>query len=374
MLRALVKTGGSRILHWAGVDRLAATLVGTSAVPMVIGYHRVVENFAEAAKTSIPSMLISRSMLERHLEWLARRYRLVSLDELAVRIQRGAKFDRPVAAITFDDGYRDNYDCAFPLLKRMGIPAAVFVSAGLIGTPRGLIHDRVYGGLRRAFSIWTDAWPRVLHLLAEHQILPALTVPAMQSAFAAARFLLSSLSHEQLVEAMDAIEAELGTASLDTGSEMLSWEMVGEMHREGILIGSHTCSHVLLTNENPRKIAEELANSRTLLEQKLGVSIRHFAYPDGKFNRQSVRAVAAAGYRYAYTICRHRLTDSLPLTIPRKLLWEQSCLDARGAFSSPVMSCLVNGVFDFRLDCGETHNSLVNEDKFSQIKKAGWAA
>src|SRR5579885_3253893 len=121
MLRALVKTGGSRILHWAGVDRLAATLVGTSAVPMVIGYHRVVENFAEAAKTSIPSMLISRSMLERHLEWLARRYRLVSLDELAVRIQRGAKFDRPVAAITFDDGYRDNYDCAFPLLKRMGI-------------------------------------------------------------------------------------------------------------------------------------------------------------------------------------------------------------------------------------------------------------
>jgi peptidoglycan/xylan/chitin deacetylase (PgdA/CDA1 family) len=146
------------------------------------------------------------------------------------------------------------------------------------------------------------------------------------------------------------------------------------MHQAGITLGSHTRTHILLTNESPRRIKDELQGSRRDLENKLAVSIRHFAYPDGKFNKQSLRAVAAAGYRYAYTICRHRDPDSLSLTIPRKLLWEKSALNARGEFSPPVMSCLLNGVFDFRNTCGATHRSLVNEDHTTERANSGWAA
>src|SRR5207244_13385113 len=96
----------------------------------------------------------SRRMLERQLAWIGRHFRFISLDELCPRLECGESFDEPVAAITFDDGYRDVYDHAFPLLKRKGIPWAVFVVTGLIGTSRLQSYDKLYLLIARAFSTW----------------------------------------------------------------------------------------------------------------------------------------------------------------------------------------------------------------------------
>src|SRR5262245_211860 len=73
--------------------------------PLILGYHRVVSDFAAAARTEMPSMLISRAMFERHIESIGRSFRFVSLDEIGEHAASGRPFDDPVAAITFDDGY-----------------------------------------------------------------------------------------------------------------------------------------------------------------------------------------------------------------------------------------------------------------------------
>ena len=139
------------------------------------------------------------------------------------------------------------------------------------------------------------------------------------------------------------------------GVEPLTWEMLAEMAQSGITIGSHTRTHVLLPNESTQRVQEEIEDSRRDLELKLGLPIRHFAYPDGMFNRQTVRAVAAAGYRYAYTTCRHKDPQYPLLTVPRRVLWEHSCTDASGSFSPAIMSCQVNGMFDLMSGCGRSH-------------------
>src|SRR5689334_18284444 len=92
--------------------------------PVIIDYHRVVENFERSAANTIPSMLISTRMLERHIDWLAKRFSFWSLDEIGRQLESGHPFEKPAAAITFDDGYGDVYHHAYPLLKRKGIPAA----------------------------------------------------------------------------------------------------------------------------------------------------------------------------------------------------------------------------------------------------------
>src|SRR5438876_1202169 len=112
----------------------AATADG--ATPFIICYHRVVENFERSMRVAIPSMLISAQMLEQHIEWLARRFSIVSLDEIGRELQSGRSLRKPAAAITFDDGYADVYHHAYPLLKRKGVPAALFVVSDLIGTGR----------------------------------------------------------------------------------------------------------------------------------------------------------------------------------------------------------------------------------------------
>ena len=151
-VRGLVKTAVARALSWSRADALIGMLSDTGTSPIVLGYHRVVEDFDAAARVAIPAMLTSRRMLEQQLDWIGQRYQFVSLDELGEELGRGRASGRPLAAVTFDDGYRDVYDEAFPVLVKKGIPAAVFVVTDLVGTGQVQIHDRLYMLMCRAFE------------------------------------------------------------------------------------------------------------------------------------------------------------------------------------------------------------------------------
>jgi len=86
MLRQLAKTGIACALHWTGANKLIGVLNDSRNMPLVLGYHRVVEDYAASAGHSLPAMLISRRMLERQLDWIGRHFRFVSLDELSPRL------------------------------------------------------------------------------------------------------------------------------------------------------------------------------------------------------------------------------------------------------------------------------------------------
>src|SRR5215831_1616264 len=145
MLRSIGKTCFAAVysLTYAAYGR-STRLTPRATSPFIICYHRVVENFGRSAETAIPSMLISTSMLERHIDWLAKRYKIVSLDEIGKQLEANGPVHRLLAAITFDDGYADVYHNAFPLLKRKGVPAGVFVVTDLVGTGRPQVFDRLY--------------------------------------------------------------------------------------------------------------------------------------------------------------------------------------------------------------------------------------
>ncbi|RPH94739.1 MAG: hypothetical protein EHM68_13630, partial [Lysobacterales bacterium] len=125
-LRSLAKTGCAVGLDWTQLGSLVGSWRGLKGMPLVVGYHRVVRDFDRSDSLSISPMLTSARTFEQHLDWIGRRYRFVSLDELAVTLEKQETNGKPVAAITFDDGYRDVYQNAFPILKRRGIPSAVF--------------------------------------------------------------------------------------------------------------------------------------------------------------------------------------------------------------------------------------------------------
>jgi peptidoglycan/xylan/chitin deacetylase (PgdA/CDA1 family) len=340
-----------------GADRWTRLAGIRKRFPAVIGYHRVVEEFSRSAKSSIPAMLISRRMLERHLDWLGRRYEFVSLGELGSALASGRKFERPVAAITFDDGYRDVYENGFPILKRKGIPAAVFVVAEWIGSTQSLVHDRLYRALSAYFRKTISPDLELPELRRCLGISICRLLAGTQSPFAATRALLLALCQQDLLHLLKALEERIsGPNDTDPELQPLSWEMLSEMQRAGITVGSHTSTHPVLTNEPRQAIRAEVSASRQVLELRLGAPILHFAYPDGCFDAATVQAVEAAGYRYAYTTCRHQDPNDPRLTIPRKVLWENSCLNSHGDFSPAVMSCQISGLLDLVAGCPREHS------------------
>src|SRR5579862_847058 len=143
MLRSIGKTCFAYAYRLTDAGRLFQRQ-SSGFTPFIACYHRVVGDFHRSATGTIPSMLISAGMLERQIDWLARHCEIMSLDEIGARLESGRPFDKPAAAVTFDDGYSDVYHYAYPLLKRKGIPAAFFVVTGLVGTGRPQLFDRLY--------------------------------------------------------------------------------------------------------------------------------------------------------------------------------------------------------------------------------------
>jgi peptidoglycan/xylan/chitin deacetylase (PgdA/CDA1 family) len=110
-----------------------------------------------------------------------------------------------------------------------------------------------------------------------------------------------------------------------------------------------------MTNESRQRVREEVAGSRQEIEGRLDTGVQHFAYPSGLFNTAAVDAVAEAGYRFGYTTCTHRDAGLPLLTVPRTLLWENSCLDSHGLFSGSIMSCQIHRAFDLVSGCRQRH-------------------
>jgi peptidoglycan/xylan/chitin deacetylase (PgdA/CDA1 family) len=355
-------------------------LSGARGMPLVLGYHRVVERFRDAAERAIPSMLIGRDMLRQQLEWVGRRFRFVSLDEIGSAERSEDPGRRPLAAVTFDDGYEDVFHVAFPLLVEMGIPAAVFPVTDWIGTRELQFHDRLYLLLTRAFAAWRAPAAELGSLLVEAgaDAASARRLRRARSPFSATAVLLDSFPQAVVAALADALAERFPIAEAARAEHgSMSWEMLVTMQRAGFTIGSHTRSHALLTNENPSKVWEETRGSKARLEYRLGTAVRHFAYPDGRFDAGALQAAAGAGYRFAYTTCRHRSARHAHLTIPRRLFWERSSVDAWGSFAPDVMECQVQSVFDLFAPCRQEHALLetapaMDSDVAYGVSPHGW--
>jgi peptidoglycan/xylan/chitin deacetylase (PgdA/CDA1 family) len=326
--------------------------------PLILGYHRVVEDFAAESRTEMGSMLTSTAMFERHLEWLGRRFRFVSLDEIAAHALDDKPFDSPVAAITFDDGYRDVYEQAFPILQRMGIPAAIFIVTDLVGQDDWQTHDKLYYLLGKAYARWDDPRRELFGVMAELDLPTLAVLPprATQSPFSTVGALLPSLSNTDVHRVMTALEAMVGNGRHDI-PRSLTWPMVTRMRRAGLTIGSHTRTHVSLPAESPDSAFDELASSKSALERQLDEPIEHFAYPGGQFTPAVVDTAVRAGYRFAYTACPHCDSRHPTMTLERLLLWEGSSRDASGRFSPAVFNCQVHDLWPPARRCERIHHS-----------------
>src|SRR2546428_980070 len=322
MLRSIAKDAAAQVASWARLDAVARKS------PHIVAYHRVVDRLDAHRDFALPAMEVTAAMLEKHLDWLGKHFEIVSLDDLTAKLNGRAR-SKPLAAVTFDDGYSDVFYNAFPMLKRKGIPAGIFVVTDLIGTNRVPLHDRLYAVLSHA---------------------------RLQNSFSTTQKVLRNHDYDDVLTIIDSLDPDSEILSnVPAALHPLTWEMLEDMRDAGMTIGSHSKTHAFLTNENPERAQQEAQGSRTVLQQKLGVEADFFAYPGGAFNATVVEAVHKAGYRLAFTICRHQDARFPSLTIRRRGLWERSCIDRLGRFSPPIMSCHSAAIFGRSADCPKHH-------------------
>jgi peptidoglycan/xylan/chitin deacetylase (PgdA/CDA1 family) len=291
--REVVKRALADVLHSGRLHSVVGRALSWSGV-LILTYHRVGEAGAS---------LFDRGLWSADAETFARQIRLCKthLDLITpadlpnvVRSGRGR-----YGLITFDDGYRDNYETAFPILRAEKVPATFFIATGFLDDPRLPWWDEIAWMVRSSRQRSVDlrgflAAPVTFDEPArERAIRTVLRAYKTAPAEAADRFL-------------DAVAEATGTGR--SGGEhrdlWMTWDMVRAMRAAGMTIGGHTVAHPVLAGATRERQREEVFGCGRRLSEELGEPMLYFSYPVGgrrSFNGVTRECLREAGVRYAFS-------------------------------------------------------------------------
>lgn len=278
----------------------------------VLLYHRVNDE-KNPISGSIPVKVFRKQM-----EVLSRYFNVLTLEEL-VNLSLRREIPPKAIAITFDDGYRDNYENAFPILKQFRLPATIFLATGAIDSNTPIWHDLVFDAFRRTKVDFVSVGGKDYPL--RTSIERHLAVNAFRQYLRAFNFHDWDNLIRQLITKLEIKEKQNCF-----GSEKLSWLEIEEMSKNDITFGAHTVTHPILTRMSLAEATEEIKASKEAIEEKLRSPVRVFAYPNGRqddFNESIKQVLKEAGFLCAATILwGTNSIDTDPFELRRIGIWD----------------------------------------------------
>ena len=226
---------------------LNSLLPDTSGIP-VLTYHGV------GLEEDLLCLSINNFKLQ--MDYLVEQgYYFATLDEVVKYVKEEITLPKKSIAITFDDGFQNNYKYAFPILKKRGIKATLFINTSFIGRKVSA---------KEAF--WQKDYPKKRNIL----------------------------------------------------WCFLSWDEIRKMNNNGIAIEPHTHTHVNLTSNNESEIEKEIVLSKDIIERKLNKNVKHFSYPYGAHNKTGSDILKKLGFEAAWILCTYNVKPKMDLyTLPR---------------------------------------------------------
>jgi peptidoglycan/xylan/chitin deacetylase (PgdA/CDA1 family) len=288
----------------AGLERAARAHPDLLAV---LTYHRVDD--PSASPLLYPGLISAQpAEFEEQMGFLASQCRPISLTDLRAARRGEARLEPRSVLVTFDDGYRDFAEHAWPILKRQGIPVTLFVPTAYPGDPdKAFWWDRLYGAL-------VSAGPRGPVATSAGE-LPLATEADRLQAFRRLRGHLQALSHEEAMRLVDEVCAALAAPAPE--SAVLGWPELRALAADGVALAPHSRSHPLLDRLPRKEVRDEIVGSLEDLESEIGVAPPVFAYPGGAQDAYVADILEEAGFELAFATARGtndvRRTDWLRL-------------------------------------------------------------
>ena len=303
------------LLHRIGAPHIARLTGPRNSLVRILAYHSV----SPPNDYCIDTIRVSPSLFEKHICFLNKHYNVISLDQVIDCLRDKQPFPEHAVAITFDDGYLDNYEHALPVLNKYGATATFFVVSSVV---------------KENAAFWVGWLQNAINNCPQNN--------AIEERFANDNF---DGSKQTLI---DLISVQINTGNRQQRQKLLAevaalvnctpWHSaqaedmmgIGELRalaQAGMTIGSHTESHAIMSSLSDAAMTEELQNSKNDLEDLLQTEVNHLAFPNGpgviNCDARTARLAAKAGYRSAATSRRGvvRMDSDLHL-LPRHSIHE----------------------------------------------------
>ena len=244
---------------------------------------------------------LSPDAFESQIRYFCRSWEVLSLEKLAQYIHHGKSLPEKALVVTLDDGYKDNYLHAYPILKKYHAPATIFLTTGHIGTGKLFWWDKVGYAIQ-----YTTASQLDLGELGRYSLTAEFDRSHIILMLKEALQKLSDERKSFLIEKLLSI-ASVNVPPHLAEEIILSWDEVREMSNDGINFGAHSVNHPILTQLPLEHARWEIIQSKKDIEEKLGHPVTAFSYPNGEFSPRVIEFVKESGFTCAVSVLPSKL-------------------------------------------------------------------
>lgn len=328
------------LLIYSGICRLFYFIHRNSVKILV--YHGIISGNLPVG-LNCEGLHLGLESFERQIAYLRKRYHILGLSEFVEHLKEGKPVPEYSVVLTFDDGYKNNYENFKDIILKHKVPVSIFLVTDYIGTPELLWIDRLemafFNTSRKsifstqAIGIGKIEWDSDKEKMQKYLIL---------------KNRLKKMPCDRLQEVLKDLFYELASDE-DAGSgviddipytRLLNWDEVKELTRYGVRFGSHTCCHEILTALSESGVRETLERSFSIIKEHSQDNGIPFAYPNGNFNDEIKKAVAMAGYNCALTTVHgFNSGDSDPYALRRNEIGNKGDIH--------IFIATLSGVLDF---------------------------
>ena len=248
----------------------------------ILMFHRVTDTFFDI------SLLVKQKTFEECIEYIAQSYPVISMDFLSQNFDKWERIPDDSFVITFDDGWIDFYDVAYPILSRLKIPATVYLTTGFVSSKCSYWQERL-NNLFLQILANKKLFLKKDNIISTSEINLKLKdlISKSDGKSIIFRFIdyLKKFTDDIILKTISDLEAFLKEQEIMISDgehrSFVNWDEVNSINEPDISFGSHTINHPILTNEQTDVIEDEICRSKEIIEKETGRRVLHFCYPNG---------------------------------------------------------------------------------------------
>jgi len=302
-------------------------------------FHRVTDAFFDI------SLLVKRKTFEECMKYIAQRYPVISMDFLSQNFDKWERIPNDSFVITFDDGWIDFHDTAYPILSRFKVPATVYLTTGFVSSKCSYWQERL-NNLLLPILVNENVFLKKDNVISMPEINLKLRDLISKSDGKPVTFkfidYLKKFNNDKILKTVSDLEEFLKEHSIkfsgDKNRSFANWDEINSIKGPDISFGSHTVNHRILTNEQTNVVEDEICKSKEIIEEETGRKVLHFCYPNGNYNDE-IKKIVSESYKSACTTRVGFVSKGSDIySLNRIGINEEMVTDRRGNFSKYVFT------------------------------------
>lgn len=258
---------------------------------LVLTYHRVLPEIrCNPLKT-----IVSLNIFTKQVDALRSKFPIISLSEAVKQMREGYAKNRIQAVLTFDDGYRDNYEAVFPILTKRGFPAVFSIATGYVGSGMPLWDWEIIIRMNTREDINEIKTPKNIFKRRANESQSSFTFRIFEEMKSADMETIQGV----IAFLRKATAAKAGPYDFrDDG--FMDWAQIRQMSQAGMEMGAHGTTHRSLSRMSLDEAVDEIKKGKLEVESNTGKPCLHFAFPFGSqkdYNQELINNVKEAGFQ-----------------------------------------------------------------------------